>query len=110
MDYEKLKEVLIKKALGIESKDEAIEYVVDSESGEFKPVKKRVTKKSKEPDIAALKTLIELTQKENENEFDSLSDEQLENERIKILKEMREMEKNYQTSMFDNRDDTSGSI
>ena len=60
------------------------EFVADKETGEMTVVKRKVTKKQVPPDLNAAKLLFELT---GEKQFDiaSMSDEDLQNERQKLL-------------------------
>lgn len=87
----KLKAALIKKALGYESV-EVIEEYGDTE-GEVKLLKKKVTKKDVPPDVTALKLLIE---SDKESTVESMTDEELEQEKERLytlLDEERKKEK-----------------
>lgn len=75
-----LQVALIRKAFGYDVKEVVEEYVSD-DSGEVKLTKKKVTKKNVPPDINALKILMENSTKLNE-----MSDEELENEKQRLLK------------------------
>ena len=74
------KSALIKKALGYDA-TEIVEEYVSSEEGEIKLQKKKVTKKNVPPDITAIKLLLE----EQECSVQSMSDEQLEMEKERLL-------------------------
>ena len=81
---QKLKQALVKKAVGYVAKEWVDEFVADKETGEMTVVKRKVTKKQVPPDLSAAKLLFELT---GEKQFDiaSMSDEDLQNERQKLL-------------------------
>lgn len=83
------KNALIKSAVGFETNDVVEEFGVD-ESGNFKLLKRKVTKKTFPPNISALKTLAEVALKENE--FNSMSFEELESEKIRLLKMLSQMD------------------
>ncbi len=79
------KDALIKKALGYDA-TEIVEEYVSGEEGEIKLTKKKVTKKNVPPDITALKILME----NNEKSVESLTDEELENEKKRLLELLKE--------------------
>lgn len=86
------KNALIKKALGYDAV-EVVEEYVSGDEGEIKLTKKKVTKKNVPPDITAIKMLIEDGASKSVLE---LSDQELESEKqrlIKLLKEFEEKEK-----------------
>ena len=71
---------LVKKAMGYDYK-EVVEEYVSGEDGQVKLAKKKVTKKNVPPDITALKILLE------ENvPIERLSDEELQEEKQRLLK------------------------
>ncbi len=76
-----LKDALIKKAFGYDATEIVEEYIA-SEEGEIKLTKKKVTKKSVPPDMTALKMLID----EKDVSVQSMSDEQLQEEKERLLK------------------------
>ena len=79
-----ISKMLYKKALGYKIKENVDEFVV--EEGESKPrlIKRKVTTKHIAPDISAAKTLLAM---QNTNDDPSLlSDEQLEEEKQRLLK------------------------
>ena len=80
---EELKEALLKRALGYDS-DEIVEEYGFSE-GEAVLVKRKVTKKQVPPDIQAAKILLE-----DEPELSTLSDDELENEKRRLLLFLKE--------------------
>lgn len=77
------KEALMKSASGYVSSDVVEEFSLDDESGEMKLVKRKITKKEYPPNISALKTLAELSI--GKDEFDNLSDSELESEKQRLL-------------------------
>lgn len=79
------KKALIKRALGYNVKEVVEEFV--NEEGQVRLSKKKVTTKNVPPDITALKILIE----ENGSITD-MTDEELENERIRLLNILAESE------------------
>ena len=86
VDDSDFKNALIKKALGYDA-TEVVEEYVSGEEGEIKLTKKKVTKKNVPPDITAIKMLMEEI---NENAVTGLSDEQLESEKIRLLKLLKD--------------------
>ena len=74
-------DALIKKALGYDA-TEVVEEYVSSEEGEIKLTKKKVTKKNVPPDMAALKILLD----ENDKPISEMTDEQLKEEKARLLK------------------------
>ena len=89
MTSKETKEALMKSAAGVVSSDVVEEFSLD-ESGEMKLVKRKITKKEYPPNISALKTLAEIRIKSDE--LDALSDEQLESEKVRLLKILAKME------------------
>jgi hypothetical protein len=88
-----LSNALIKKALGFLHEEVIEEYVVDKEQEMLVLNKKKVTKKNIPPDMAAVKTLLELYKTKTNNDLTTLTDEQLKQEKIKLLKQLKELEK-----------------
>lgn len=82
------KAVLIKKALGYDA-TEVVEEYVSGEEGKIKLTKKKVTKKNVPPDLSALKMLLF----EGESSVEQMTDEQLIEERNRLLSELTESEK-----------------
>ncbi len=82
-----IKTALIKKALGYDA-TEIVEEYVSGEEGEIKLTKKKVTKKNVPPDITALKILME----EGQKSVATLSDEELEKEKLRLLEILRASE------------------
>lgn len=80
-----LKSALYRKAVGYDSTETVEEY---SESdGELVLVKRKVTVKNVPPDVSALKMLLDMNETED---LSALSDEELEKERKKLLKLLKE--------------------
>ncbi|MBR2371502.1 MAG: hypothetical protein IKA90_01380 [Clostridia bacterium] len=86
---QKLKEALVKKAVGYVAKELVDELAVDKETGEMTVVRRKVTKKQVPPDLSAARLLFELT---GEKQFDltCMSDDDLQNERQKLLDILKE--------------------
>ncbi len=83
----KIKKALINKALGFTTQEIIEEYGYSGD--EFVLQKRKTSTKSYPPDLTALQLLLE---KEDEklNEYSNMTDEELENEKIKLLKELKE--------------------
>lgn len=79
-----ISKMLYKKALGYKVKENIDEFVIDE--GESKPrlVKRKVTTKHVAPDISAAKAL--LAMRCSDNEVSDMTDEQLEEEKSRLLK------------------------
>ena len=82
-----LRDVLIKKALGYDA-TEVVEEYVGCDDGEVRLSKKKVTIKNVPPDITALKLLLD----DNEQQVSQMSDDELENEKIRLLKLLKEIQ------------------
>ncbi|MBQ9734782.1 MAG: hypothetical protein IJV95_02865 [Clostridia bacterium] len=83
-----LEVALIKKALGYDA-TEVVEEYAGGEEGEIKLLKKKVTTKYVPPDTTALKLLLD----ESEMDVAKMSDEELETEKNRLLKLLKEMSK-----------------
>lgn len=83
---EKLKQTLIKKATGYKVEESVCEYGMCED--EMKLVKKKVSTKYFPPDLSAINILLN----ENESNYKELTDEQLEQEKLKILNLLKEIE------------------
>lgn len=79
---------LLKKALGFDAKEIVEEYASDGD-GEIRLSKKKITIKSVPPDVAALKMILE-----RETPISDYADEELEEEKQRLLSIVRESEKN----------------
>ena len=85
MEEDKIKQALLKRALGYNAKETVEEYGVD-EDGNSHLVKKKVTQKHYSPDISAVKVLLERYYKTYEEKVLSMSDEDLEKEKLRLEK------------------------
>lgn len=84
MSEKEIKEAIIKVALGYSLEEVTEEYGV--EDGELKLVKRKETKKDIPPDLKAVKLLME------SKDYSVLSDEELEAEKQRLLKQLKEEE------------------
>ena len=75
---DRVRDAVLKVALGFRVEEVTEEY--DARDGELKLVKRRETHKDIPPDLKAAKLLLEGT------DFSSLSDEELEEERAKLIR------------------------
>lgn len=82
-EEDKIKQALLKKALGYSASETVEEYSVDEE-GNRKLSKKKVTKKHFSPDISAVKVLLERYYKTYEEKVLAMSDEQLIEEKMRL--------------------------
>lgn len=82
--HDELMEAVAKRACGYAAKETVEEYAVVD--GSLELVKRRVTVKDVPPDMTAAKMLID------GNDVSELSDEQLEAEKQRLLKEIRDSE------------------
>ena len=80
----KIYQALLKKTMGYRVKETSIEYSV-GEDEENKKIKKKVVTKHIPCDINAAKVLMDLLDKDNFKELDLLSDEELENEKLRLI-------------------------
>ena len=88
INKQKIKQALIKKCLGYNTKEVTEEYVVDNE--EVKLLKKKITKKHIPADISAMKLYFEIFN-EGVGVFDNLTDSELDQEAIKLIKRYQEL-------------------
>ena len=86
VDDSDFKNALIKKALGYDA-TEVVEEYVSGDEGDIKLTKKKVTKKNVPPDITAIKILME---DKSDNQVAGLSDEQLESEKQRLIKLLKD--------------------
>ena len=84
MSEKEIKNAIMKVALGYSLEEVTEEYGV--EDGELKLVKRKETKKDVPPDLKAVKLLME------DKDYSVLSDEELEQEKQKLLKRLKEEE------------------
>ena len=83
---EKLKKTLIKKATGFKVEEAVYEYGMQED--EVKLLKKKVSTKYYPPDLAAINLLLN----EKETNYKELTNEELEQEKLKILNLLKEIE------------------
>lgn len=83
----KLKKALMKKALGYDAEEIVEEYVGEDEG--VKLLKRKVTKKNYPPDVSAIKLLMS----EESVPLEQMTDEQLEQEKNRLLKILATEEK-----------------
>lgn len=79
---------LLKKALGFDAKEIVEEYASDGD-GEIRLSKKKITIKCVPPDVAALKMILE-----RETPLSGYTDEELEEEKRRLIEVIRKSEKN----------------
>ncbi|MBO5021962.1 MAG: hypothetical protein J6C53_00575 [Clostridia bacterium] len=91
-DEDKIKQALLKKALGYQASDVVEEYSIDDTG---KPVlsKKKITKKHYGADISAVKVLLERFYKTYDQQVLGMSDEALAEERLALLQQMQKGDK-----------------
>ncbi len=82
---EKIRKAILKKATGYET-SETVEEYQDTDDGLIL-TKKKVTKKHVPPDTQAVKMLLEL---DEEKDIKSLTDEELEAEKLRLLNILKE--------------------
>ena len=83
---DKLKQTLIKKATGYKVEESVCEYGMEDD--QIKLVKKKVSTKYYPPDLSAINMLLT----EKEGDYKSLTDEELEEEKQKILNLIKEID------------------
>ena len=78
---------------------------MDSETNEMKLVKKKVNEKSLPPNADLIKIIFQQIRDEQNKEldYDRLTDEELENERQRLLKELKEMENDSRKGKSSNK-------
>ena len=82
MQQDKVKDAVLKVALGYSLEEITEEY--DARDGELKLVKRKETRKDIPPDLKAVRFLL------SEDDYSNLTDEELEAEKIRLLKELKE--------------------
>ena len=95
MERENLEKALEKKALGYDTEEVVEEY--QEGDGEIRLTKKKVNKKNVPPDITALKLLLDNI-KIGEKSVEEMTDEELENEKNKLLELLNKENKNDKRS------------
>lgn len=81
-------DTLYRKGIGYTTEEVVEEYGGEEKGGEL--IKRKVTKKEVAPDINALKTYLEYTKPSNE--FDSMTTEELEIEKQRLLQKLKQEE------------------
>ena len=87
----KLKDALFKRAVGYDTTD-VVEEFAETEEGETRLTKRKVTTKNVPPDISAAKLLLEL-EEDGGSDLTALSDEELEKEKDRLLAELARMKR-----------------
>ena len=88
-NLEKIKDALMKRALGYYSNEIVEEFVYD-ENNQEKIVKKKITKKHIPADLTASKLLLDYF-KENSSAYDLMTDKELDQEAIRLIKEYQSL-------------------
>lgn len=83
MQEDKIRDAILKVALGFTVEEVTEEY--DAKEGELKLIKRKETKKDVPPDLKAVKLLLE-----DGLDYSALTDEQLEAEKQRLLRELKE--------------------
>lgn len=83
MEEDKIKEAILKVALGYTVEEVTEEY--DAKEGELRLIRRKETKKDIPPDLKAVKLLLE-----DGGDYSALSDEELEKEKARLLKQLKE--------------------
>lgn len=76
---------------GLTTKEVTTEYVLDEETGKMKIVKQKINEKSLPPNVDLLK-LIYPHVADRKTDYEKLTDEDLEKEKVRLLKELKEKE------------------
>lgn len=84
----KLEKALLDKAVGYTTKEVIEEYGYNGE--DFVLQKRKVSEKSYPPDMSAIQMLLD----SGENSIESMTDEELASEKMRLLKLLKEKEKN----------------
>jgi len=85
---ETVKKLLFKKANGFLLEEVTEEYGQDAFSGEMKIIKKKVTAKEIEPDLSAIKMLLELF--DEQTDLTKMTDEEINEQKQKLFRLMKE--------------------
>ena len=83
MQEDKIRDAIMKVALGFTVEEVTEEY--DAKEGELRLIKRKETKKDVPPDLKAVKLLLE-----DGTDYSALSDEQLEAEKQRLIRELSE--------------------
>ncbi len=84
---DKLNDALVKKAMGYSVEESVCEYGMCDD--ELKLIKKKISKKYYPPDLSAINLLIGSA---NKSDFETMTDEELEQEKNRLLKLLKENE------------------
>ncbi len=76
---------------GLTTTETTTEYALDEETGKLKIVKQKVSEKNLPPNVDLLKIIYPQIM-EKKTDFNALSDEELEKEKQRLLKELKEKE------------------
>lgn len=76
---------------GITTKEVITEYAIDDESGKLKIVKQKISEKSLPPNVDLLKLIYPFVMDEK-IDYNKLTDEELEQEKQRLLKQLKEKE------------------
>lgn len=85
MKEDKIKEAILRVALGYSLEEVTEEY--DAKDGDLRLIKRKETRKDIPPDLKAVKLLLE-----EGTDYSALSDEDLEREKQRLLKQLKEEE------------------
>lgn len=89
LSLKKIKDALVKKAVGYNTDEIVEEYVVDDKNNE-KLLKKKITRKFVPADLSATKLLLDYFSTKTE-EYDGLSEIELDQEALKLFKEYQDL-------------------
>ena len=96
---------LYKKALGYALEEVVEEYVIDKEDGERLILnKKKITKKNVPPDMTAVKALLQFYKVDKINNYNKMSDDELKNEKLRLLNKLKELQKGEENGTRKNKD------
>ena len=88
--------------MGLTTKEVVTEYGVDEETGKLKVLKQKVNEKNVPPNTDIIKLIYQHYTEETDN-YNQLSDEELEKEKDRLLKELKEKESENRTSKNKNK-------
>lgn len=88
VNKQKIKQALLKKCLGYNTKEIVEEYVVENK--EVKLTKKKITKKHIPADISAMKLYFDYFN-EGASVFENMTDSELDQEAVKLIKRYQEL-------------------
>lgn len=85
----RITQALVKKAIGFDTVETVEEF--SEADGEIKLLKRKVTTKSVPPDVSAAKLLLEM--QSEERDVVDMTDEELEKERVRLMKLLEDKKK-----------------